>query len=94
MGVIGFLITSRALPVTLFALLFAAVFLGTGLSRLVHAAGLRRLSNPEGPPQLDAGKTDFIKPARSIFETDELAQPMSVTERTTTHLKIDQGSEG
>lgn len=89
-SVVGYLITTNALPVSLFAMLLAFVFLGTGFSRLIHAAGLRRLSRGDTPLTLEEGRADYLKPAGSIYDTDELAQPMSVTDRTTRHLKIDE----
>lgn len=89
-GVGAYLITTNALPVSLFALLMAFVFLGTGFSRLIHAAGLRRLSQGNAVLTLEEGRADYLKPAGSIYDTDELAQPMSVTDRTTRHLKIEE----
>jgi hypothetical protein len=90
-SVVGYLLTPRALPISLFAMLLAFVFLGTGFSRLIHAAGLRRLSQGEPLRTLEAGKADYFEPEHSIYETDELkAQPMSVTDRTTRHLKVEE----
>jgi hypothetical protein len=83
--------SEKALPVILFALAFASVFLGTGISRLVHAAGLRKLRQGSAPGALLPGETDYIRPAGSIFDTGELSgqQIGSVTERTTRHLERD-----
>ncbi len=90
-SVVGYLITTNALPVSLFAMLLAFVFLGTGFSRLIHAAGLRRLSQGDAPAALDTGQTDYLKPVGSMYDTDDLkVQPMSVTDRTTRHLKIEE----
>lgn len=89
-AVVGFLITTKELPVSLFAALLGFIFLGTGLSRLVHAAGLRRLIDGQGPKQLDSGNADYLEPARSIYDTDDLVQPMSVTDRTTKHLRVEE----
>lgn len=89
-GIGAYLITANALPVSLFALLMAFIFLGTGFSRLMHAAGLKRLN--EGRPQraLEGEKTEFIRPESSIYETGELReQPLSVTDRTTRRLTKD-----
>lgn len=47
-------------------------------------------SNKELPPS----QTDYVKPQSSIFETDDLtAEPRSVTENTTRHLKMDSEGE-
>lgn len=37
---------------------------------------------------------DYVKPGRSIYETDDLiARPLSVTEHTTTHLQMEPDTE-
>lgn len=65
----------------------AFFFLSAGVSRFVQARALKALSSANEPPALASGQTDYIKPLRSAFATDELpAQPMSVTDRTTRHL--------
>jgi hypothetical protein len=90
-GVGAYLITANALPVSLFALLMAFIFLGTGFSRLIHAAGLRRLSSGEPVSRLDGRKMDQLNSVASVYETDELRlQPMSVTDRTTRHLTVEE----
>jgi len=77
---------------TLF-LAFAFFFLGTGISRLVQARGIKALSEREGPAALPPGQTEYIQPSRSIYQTDDLApRPPSVTEHTTTHLKLEDDS--
>jgi hypothetical protein len=82
-----------------FALAFASVFLGTGISRMFQAKALRRLREQGATDQnsaaLPTGHADYIEPARSIYETDDLipAHPQSVTEQTTAHLKMPPGKE-
>ena len=81
----------RLAILTIFALAFASIFLGLGISLMVKARGvkkLRELKPAESAAALPAGEPDYIKPSHSIYETDELsATPVSVTEHTTTHLK-------
>jgi hypothetical protein len=75
----------------LVSLAFTFVFLATGISRLVQARALKQLSGPDPPPALTPGDADYIRPAQSIYETDDLlARPFSVTDRTTRHLKSDE----
>jgi len=90
---IAFAVSMRAAVLALFALFFlafASYFLGTGISRILQARALKRLidrDRPELPAATDAALPDNFKPARSFYETDDLAQlPPSVTEQTTTHL--------
>jgi len=74
-----------------FSLAFAFVSIATGISRLVHARGIRRLREGDDAAALPPGQTEYIKPWQSIYETDDLArQPLSVTEHTTHHLEIDK----
>lgn len=86
---ISFGISVRLAVLGIFALAFASFFVGTGIARLVQARALRRLREESSPPPaLASGETEYIKPVRSIYDTDELnAIPGSITERTTTHLK-------
>ena len=90
-------ISTRLAVLCVFAAVFGFVFLGTGISRLVHSRGLKRLLEPEADrskAELTAGQVDYLKPPRSIYETDNLAKtPLSVTEHTTTHLKMDPEKE-
>jgi predicted nucleic-acid-binding Zn-ribbon protein len=73
---------------TLF-LAFAFIFLGAGLSRLVHAAKIKTLIKKDKSAALPSGKTEYIKPSQSIYETDDLARrPLSVTEHTTRQLEM------
>jgi hypothetical protein len=88
------ILTTRSLPVALFSLIFGVVLLGTGVSRLVQAKGLKALSERAEPAALPSGQTEYIKPARSVFDTDDLsAVPVSVTENTTRHLELDSEGE-
>ena len=87
----AFAVTMRAAVLGLFFMAFAAYFLGTGISRLIHARGLKALNKKsEVPPlaELKSGQADYVKPLRSIYETDDLVRvPDSVAERTTRHLE-------
>ena len=87
---VAFAVSMRAAVLALFFLAFASYFLGTGISRLLQARALKRLITP-GERELPAASTDMlperVRPTRSIYDTEELAQlPASVTEHTTTHL--------
>jgi hypothetical protein len=93
---IGFLIVSgvaiaiseRLAVMYLFFLAFSVYCLGTGISRLIHARGIKALAQKDGPAALTPGQADYIKPSRSIYETDDLVRPPSITEHTTTHLEM------
>ena len=90
---LSFGISIKLAVLGLFMLAFASFFLGTGISRLVQARALKRLREPKAtehaPPALAPGEADYIRPARSIYATDDLATtPASVTEHTTTHLEL------
>jgi hypothetical protein len=44
--------------------------------------------------ELPPTQTDYVSPAKSIYETEDLVvEPRSVTEETTRHLKMEQESE-
>lgn len=88
---VAFGISMRMAVIGLFALAFSFVFLSLGISRLVQASALKRLREPKSTqPELTPGSTSYIGPARSIYETDELAKlPGSVTDHTTRHLELD-----
>src|SRR4030095_6149980 len=96
-SVIAFAISVRLSIVGLFALAFAFYGLATGISRLVQANALKRLQEPktiQPTPVLTPGQVEYIKPAPSAYETDELAAtPLSITEHTTTHLEMDPAAE-
>ncbi len=91
---LAFAMSMRFAVLGIFALFFASFFLGTGIARLFQARALRRLREPDAEephPSLPSGEPDYIKPSRSIYETDDLVEtPRSVTEHTTTHLKMDE----
>lgn len=72
----------------LFFLVPTFVFLATTISRLVQAGMIKRLLRSVEPlAALPDSPPDYIEPPRSIYETDELAQPRSVTDATTRHLR-------
>jgi hypothetical protein len=86
-AIVAFVLSPRLMVLVPFALAFASIFLGAGISRLVKAKAMKRLLEPKPPPSLSPGETDYIKPA-SIYQTDDLAAtPTSITENTTKHLK-------
>lgn len=87
-------------------MLFPAFSLiASGISRIVKANGMKSKNNadviqpnsfPPTPsnPALPPIQTEYIKPSKSIYETDDLAgQPLSVTERTTRQLQMDSDGE-
>lgn len=76
----------------LFMMAFASFFLGTGISRLVQAKAIKSLNEKrDEPAALQPGHPEYIQPARSIYETDDLAsRPFSITDHTTRHLKNDE----
>ncbi|MEO6049805.1 MAG: hypothetical protein ABIP78_00535, partial [Pyrinomonadaceae bacterium] len=94
---LAFVLSTRGLSFSLFALVFAFYFLGTGVSHLFHARALKSLNNAvadQPNAALPPGQTEYIRPARSFYETDDLiARPLSVTEHTTTHLEMDPEDE-
>ncbi len=90
-AILAFALSTRGVSFSLFALAFGFYFLGTGISRLVHSRALKALNkaDADGPySALSPGEADYIKPSRSIYETDSL-RPLGVTEHTTTHLRMD-----
>ena len=72
----------------LFWLVPTFIFFATSLSRFVQAGMIKKLLRAT-PRQaaLPEAQPDYIQPRRSIYETDELAQPRSVTDATTRHLR-------
>jgi hypothetical protein len=90
---VAFGISTRLAVLGLFSLAFAFFFLGTGVARLVQAKALKRFREPQEirpSPALSPGEPEYIKPSRSLYETDDLlTTPRSVTEHTTTHLQMD-----
>lgn len=94
LAALAFALSARGLAFALFALAFAIVFLSMGVSRLVQASGLKALAERDEPAALPPVQTEYIKPLRSVFDTDDLsAVPISVTENTTRHLELDAESE-
>lgn len=70
---------------------FAIFFLSTAVARFSQASALRRLAARSAAPAALPERDDrYIKPARSLYETDGLAQPHSVTDATTRHLSRDE----
>lgn len=87
-------------------MLFPAFSLiASGISRIVKANGMKSKKiadviqpNPfpatQSNPALPPIQTEYIKPAKSIYETNDLAgKPLSVTEPTTRHLQMDSEDE-
>ena len=94
---LAYALSTRGLAFALFALAFAFFFLGTGISRLFHSKALKALNTPtpdQPTPALTPGHMEYIKPSRSIYQTDDLlARPLSITEHTTTQLQMDHETE-
>ena len=79
----------------------------SGVSRLVKADALKKeraarttvikqstFAANQPKKELLPSQTDYVKPQKSIYETDDLvAEPLSVTEVTTRHLEIKSESE-
>jgi len=89
---LAYILSERGLTFSLFMLAFGFLLVGTGISRLIHAKGLKALIKGDEPAALPPGQTEYIKPSGSIYQTDDLLrEPSSVTERTTNLLEIDTG---
>ena len=81
--------------------------LASGISRWIKADALkkertRRVNVPQPPTfaetqpkkELPPTQTDYVKPQKSLYETDDLqGAPLSVTEDTTRHLEMKSESE-
>ena len=68
-------------------LLFTIIFASGALGRFVQAATLRSLARRHRESAaLPQPCEDLITPARSLYQTDNLPQPHSVTDATTKHL--------
>jgi hypothetical protein len=66
----------------------SALFLAASVSRFAHAGMIKKLIRAgHQAPSLPDAQPDYVQPPRSIYETDELAQPRSVTDATTRHLR-------
>ncbi len=87
-------------------MLFPAFSLiASGVSRIIKANGMKTKENlnvmqqnsfPANQPNaaLPPIQTEYIKPSKSVYETDDLlGQPLSVTEPTTRHLQMDSEGE-
>jgi hypothetical protein len=94
---IGFGLSTRTWVMGFFGLMFAIVFLSTGISRFIQARALKRLREARtsaSPATLPSGMPDYIERPRPLFETDDLtAKPPSVTEHTTTRLELEHDPE-
>ena len=78
---------------TLF-LAIAFIFLGAGISRFVHAAKIKALIKKAESAALPAGNIDYLKPATSIYDTDNLLErSLSVTDHTTRQLEMNSDRE-
>ncbi len=87
---LAFVLSERGLTFSLFMLAFGFLLVGTGISRLIHARGLKALDKRDEPAALPSGQADYIRPSRSIYQTDDLiGEPSSITERTTNLLAMD-----
>ena len=72
----------------LLPLAFTIIFFSSAVGRFAQAFSLRSLAKRQrGSAALPQPREDFITPARSPYQTDELKQPHSVTDATTRHLK-------
>jgi hypothetical protein len=91
---LAFVLSTNGLTFSLFALVFAFLLTGAGISRLIHSRGLKRLSKKDEHAELTSGQPDYIKPRGSIYDTDGLlGRPSSITEHTTTHLEMDTDTD-
>jgi hypothetical protein len=91
---VAIVLSLRLAVLAVFALAFATFFLGIGISRLYQARALKKLETPNAGERptataLSAGDPEYIKPKASIYQTEDLVTPRSVTEHTTKHLSID-----
>src|SRR5258708_23819331 len=87
---LAFVLSERGLTFSLFMLAFGFLLVGTGISRLIHAKGLKELDKRDESAALPPGQTEYIKPSGSIYQTDDLLrEPSSVTERTTNLLEME-----
>lgn len=77
--------------------------LASGIGRILKSDSVKKevgdarqlsLSTKHLGRELPPSQTDYIKPQSSIYETDDLtAEPRSVTENTTRHLKMNSEGE-
>lgn len=76
----------------LIPLTFALIAFAAAISRFVQASGYKRLAREEPNDELPPARKQFLQPAKSFYETGDLA-PLSVTERTTNLLKREDDGE-
>ncbi len=93
-AVVAYALSPKLAVLVVFALAFSFVFLAVGISRIVQASGMKRIRDmkaAEPAKVLSPGQADYIKPPRSIYQTDDLTTThrASVTEHTTKHLEIE-----
>jgi hypothetical protein len=94
-GIVFTTFTPRGWVLAIFALVFAVVFLASGLSRFIQARAMRALTKRDDRAALPVGQAEYITPMRSTYETEDLiARPLSVTENTTRHLELDADATG
>lgn len=106
-GVFLFMIPPREGSFWLVMMIPGFCLLASGISRVVKAEALKKESKPRisviqqtSFPQTQANKelpptqTEYISPKKSKYKTDDLtAQPPSVIEETTKHLRVDKENE-
>src|SRR5258708_35200342 len=68
---LAFILSERGLTFSLFMLAFGFLLVGTGISRLIHARGLKALIKKNEPHELPPGQTEYIRPSGSIYDTDD-----------------------
>ena len=73
----------------LFPLGLTFLFFSAALSRFIQAGMIKKLirATDQQPASLPDTQPEYLQPPRSFYETDELAQPRSVTDATTRHLR-------
>lgn len=85
----------------------AFCLIASGVRRILKAEAVKKkplrntvssqqaaLSAVSSKKELPPTQTDYVKPAKSIYKTDDLSrEPASVTEPTTRHLEMDAESE-
>src|SRR5438093_192411 len=59
---LAFVLSERGLTFSLFMLAFGFLLVGTGISRLIHARGLKALTKRDEPVLLMPGPADYIEP--------------------------------
>ncbi len=91
----------------LMAMIPGFVLLASGISRTIKADAIKKqpakskdqfqqtaFPAVQSKKELPPSQTDYVKPARSIYKTDDLLrEPASITEPTTQHLELNAESE-